>query len=467
MKKNKFNILTGTLLIIAFMFGSCEKWIDPEINISENSPTDVPLSLLLPSTQAAMFYVLGGDHSRAASIFMQHQAGVDRQAGAFDVYNYTESDVNNLYNTLSATAMKNLEIMRKKAVSTESPHFEGVANILTAFTLAEMTDVWGDVPFYEAFKAETTGNRTPRYDAQQQLYSAIDSFLVVAIAKLQIPQSTFTPTATTDLVYKGDRTKWRRLAWTLRLRYALHKQKRDGNLNAALAIINDANAIFITANADDFQFTFGTPANERGPRYNFEVSRGDIRAGKFLVDLMNGTSDPRRAPYFTQVGGAFVGSGPGENRLAASRMGTFYGAMGSPVPLVTAVEYHFMISEIRFRQGGANLAAAATSYNTAVTQSLAKHAVTDAAWLAINAVETDATITLEKIMTAKYIGLYLQTQVWSDWRRTGIPVLPLAANATETEIPRRYPYPLNERLYNPNTPTVANPLLTRIWWDLE
>ncbi len=467
MKKNKFNILTGTLLIFALLFGSCEKWIDPEINVSKNSPTDVPLSLLLPSTQAALFYVLGGDHSRAASIFMQHQAGVDRQAAAFDIYNYTESDVNNLYNTLSATVMKNLEIMRNKSVSTVSPHFEGVANILTAFTLGEMTDVWGDVPFYEAFKAETTGNRTPRYDTQQQLYVAIDSLLTVAIEKLQVPLSTFSPTSVTDLVYRGDRTRWRRLAWTLRLRYALHRQKRDGNLNAALAIINDANAIFITANADDFQFTFGTAANERGPRFNFESGRGDIRAGKFLVDLMNATNDPRRVPYFTLVSGVYVGSGPGENRLGASRMGTFYGAMGSIVPVVTAVEYHFMISEIRFRQGGANLAAAAASHNTAVGLSLAKHGITDPAWLSANAVETGATISLPKIMTAKYIALYLQTQVWSDWRRTGLPVLPLAQNATQVSIPRRYPYPLNERLYNPNTPTLVNPLLTRMWWDVE
>lgn len=464
MKINRFHRILGMLLLTGFILTSCDKWIDPEINISENSPTDVPLNLLLPSTQASLFYVLGGDHSRAPSIFMQHQSGVDRQAAAFEVYNYTESDVNNLYNTLSATVMKNLEIMQRKSIETNSPHYEGVTNILTAFTLGEMTDVWGDVPYYEAFKADITGNRTPKYDAQQKLYATMDSLLVNAIAKLQATTSVFTPTATADLIYKGaaaGREKWRRLAWTLRLRYALHLEKHNG-IQPVIALLENPNAIFMASNADDFQFKFGTAASERGPRYNFESSRGDIRAAKFLVDLMNATNDPRRPAYFTQVGGAYVGSGPGQNLANASKMGPFYGAMDAVVPTVTYVEFKFIEAEARFKNN--QKAAAADAYNAAVTASLAKHNVTDAAWLAANAAETEQTITLEKIMTAKYIALYLQTEVWSDWRRTGIPVLPLAANAVETQIPRRFPYPLNERLYNPNMPAGLT-ITQRVWWD--
>ncbi|MDP2424652.1 MAG: SusD/RagB family nutrient-binding outer membrane lipoprotein, partial [Bacteroidales bacterium] len=279
----------------------------------------------------------------------------------------------------------------------------------------------------------------------------------------------YSPTATSDLIYKGDRTKWRRAAWTLRLRYAMHLAKRKGNLTDADAILANTSAIFITANADDFQFVFGTPGAETGPRRNYESNRGDIRAGKFIVDLMNATSDPRRGPYFTAISGAYIGSGPGESRLTASRMGPFYGTANSPVLTLTNVEYQFIVAEVRFKQG--TLAAAATAYNDAVRASLTKHGIvlTDPAvvtWLAANAAETATTITLAKIMTAKYIGLYLQTQVWSDWRRTGLPDLPLATGATEVAIPRRYPYPLNERLYNPNMPAGLT-LLTRMYWDMQ
>jgi len=465
MKRYKFsNIVIGALLLLAFAFSSCEKWIDPDINVSENSPTDVPLNLLLPSTQASLFYVLGGDHSRAASIWMQHQAGVDRQAGSFDTYVYVESDPNNLYNTLSATVMKNLEVMTRKSAETNSPHYAGVTNILTAFTLGEMTDIWGDVPYYEAFKADLTGNRTPKYDTQEKLYGTIDSLLTTAITHLQAATSVFSPTSTADLIYRGDRTKWRRLAWTLKLRYKLHAAKRGGYA-AATAVLTDNTAIFIDANANDFQFKFGTAGVERGPRYNFESSRGDCRAGKFLVDLMNSTSDPRRSAYFTQVSGAYVGSGPGEFKTASSRMAPFYGAMDAIVPVVTFVEFKFIEAELKFRAN--DLIGAASAYNAAVVASLAKHSVTaDQNWLTANASETAASITLAKIMTGKYVGLYLQSEVFSDWRRTGIPALPLAKNAVETQIPRRYPYPLNERLYNPNTPDGLK-ITDRVWWDVQ
>jgi hypothetical protein len=452
-----------TIFLAGLLMFSCEKWIDPDVNLSENSPTDVPLALLLPSTQASLFYVLGGDHSRAASIWMQHQAGVDRQAGSFDVYIYNESDCNNLYNTLSATVMKNLKVMKQKSIDQNSPHYEGVVNILTAFTLGEMTDIWGDVPYTEAFQADLTNNKTPKYDSQQELYGMMDALLVEAIAKLQAPTSVFTPTATADKNYAGVRDRWRRLAWTLRLRYALNQAKRSGYA-AANAILTNPDAIFLSANADDFQFKFGTSAVERGPRYNFESSRGDIRAGAHLVNMMNATSDPRRPMYFTQVSGAYVGSAAGQNLTAASRLGTFYGAMDAIVPTVTYVEFLFMSAELKFR--ASNLIGAAQDYNAAVTASLAKHGATDAAWLAINAIETDATITLQKIMTGKYVGLYLQTQVWSDWRRTGLPTLTLATNAAETQIPRRYPYPLNERLYNGNNMPSGLTLTDRVWWDM-
>jgi hypothetical protein len=464
MKRFNFHQIIGMLIITSLFFTSCKKWIDTEINTSENSPTDVPLNLLLPSTQASLFYVLGGDHSRAPSIWMQQQAGVDRQAAAFDVYTYNESDVNNLYNTMAATVMKNLEIMSRKAIETESPHYEGVTNVFIAVTLGQMTDVWGDVPYYEAFKAEQTFNRTPRYDAQEKLYFAMDSLLVVAIEKLQAPTSVFSPTAAADLVYKGTAAgldKYKRLAWTLRLRHALHLEKRSG-LAPAIAILDNANASFIDGNANDFQFKFGTAAAQRSPRFNFESSRGDIRSGKYLVDMMNATSDPRRAAYFTEVGGAFVGSGPGQNNADASKMGTFYGAQDAIVPVVTFVEYKFIEAELRFKNNQKDLAAAA--YNAAVTASLAKHGVSNADWLAANAAETAGSITLEKIMLGKYVGLYLQSEVWTDWRRTGIPSLQLAANATETQIPRRFPYPLNERLYNPNTPAGLT-LTNKVWWD--
>jgi hypothetical protein len=459
MKKIIFRL--SALLLVGVVLVSCEKWIDPEINVNPNSPTDVPLGLLLPSTQGAMFYAFGGDHSRAPSIWMQHQSGVDRQAYAFDRFQYLESDVNNMWNTLNANALKNLYEMRKKSVDTESPHYAAVSNLLTALILGKNTDVWGDLPFYNAHQGEG-GNLTPSYDSQEVIYNVIDSLITVSITQLDATQSTFSPTAVADLIYKGDLEKWKRMAWTMKLRYKLHLSKRQG-YDAAAAVLNAAGATFMQSHADDFQFKFGTAANARSPRFNFTSSRGDIRAGKYLVDLMKSNDDPRIPVYFKPVEGEYIGSPPAGQILAASWLGVFYDAADANVPVLTYDEFKFMQAEILFNTGNAN--GAATAYNDAVKASLARHGVSDAEWEATHANETSASISMERIMMGKYVALYLRTEVWNDYRRTGYPNnLPAPADAVINEIPRRIPYPLDERLYNPNTPSGLT-LTSKVWWD--
>ena len=68
-------------------------------------------------------------------------------------------------------------------------------------------------------------------------------------------------------------------------------------------------------------------------------------------------------------------------------------------------------------------------------------------------------------MTQKYIALFTQPEVWTDWRRTDIPQLQPYADATGvSSIPRRYPISQSERINNPNAPA-QYPITTRVWWD--
>jgi hypothetical protein len=72
---------------------------------------------------------------------------------------------------------------------------------------------------------------------------------------------------------------------------------------------------------------------------------------------------------------------------------------------------------------------------------------------------------LNLIMFQKYVANYLQPESWTDWRRTGQPNLQPNAGST-SPIPRRYIYPTNERLYNPNASNASTTMLTpRLWWD--
>jgi len=144
----------------------------------------------------------------------------------------------------------------------------------------------------------------------------------------------------------------------------------------------------------------------------------------------------------------WVGSGAGLANGSASQIGDFFKQPTSYVALISYVETKFIEAEASLQTN--NLPRAAAAYDTAVANSLAKFGISNPAFIKKYASETAGTINLNKIMLQKYLALYLQGEIFTDWRRTGIPKLtPSASNVTNNVIPRRYVYPISERLENP------------------
>jgi hypothetical protein len=77
-------------------------------------------------------------------------------------------------------------------------------------------------------------------------------------------------------------------------------------------------------------------------------------------------------------------------------------------------------------------------------------------------------LSLEKIITQKWAALFMQSEPWNDWRRTGIPALysPIGNPLGEGKFPLRYPYTQKERTLNSaNIPDEgAQPALKPVWW---
>ncbi len=461
----KFNIsIAGILLTLMILTGSCKKWIDPDINVDPNQPIDVTLNTLLPAAQAGMGYALGGDLKYASSIWMQQMAGGANQPLAYDRYVYGQSDVNNVWVwNLYAGPMMDCNIMMKKATEEECPYYGGMAKVMMANMLGCVTDLWGSAPYSQAFLGNE--NLHPGYDSQETLYATINTLLDEAIAAFDLAESdnTYLPGGE-DLIYGGDVSLWKKAAYALKARYALHLSKVQGATayTNALAALTGA----LTANAEDFEFYFGDASNENNPLFQFNDQRPyDIVAGFYLVDAMSNTlpaPDPR-LPLLVDPTDGLVGSHAGEGE-AASLVGPYYASPNSPVPFISYVECKFIEAECLFETSDPN--GAATAYNDAVKASLAKMGVTDVAWEAVNASETGLTITKEKIMLGKYFALCYQLEVFNDWRRTGYPALtPAAQGVLGGSIPRHYPYPTSEQQYNSaNTPSVT--LTSRVWWDI-
>lgn len=448
------------IILLGAVFSSCEKWIDPEINIDPNNPKDVAMAQLVAPIEANLAYIVGGELARWDCLWMQQIAGLQSQSAENDIYTLGESDTHNAwcYN-LYAPGMINTKILMDKAAALNSPHYAGVGKILMAYQLGITTDQWGDIPYSEAFKGGSN-NLTPAYDTQEQIYSTIFKLLDEAIADLDEASSMFSPGAE-DLIYEGDAEKWKKAAYALKARYNIHLSKRNGNSAYTAALAAIANSF--ESNADDFKFVFGSAYNNANPIYKSEQERpGYYSASATYMDMLAASNDPRKAVYFD----GNTGSRPGEPDANAALIGTAYASAESPVYLISYAELKFIEAEARYKLDPAD-PLAVIACNEGIKASLKREgAFGDGTWFEANKV-TDATISLGKIMVQKYLSSFLQVETWTDWRRTGYPTLEKATGAVLPEIPRRLPYPDDERLYNGEHMPAGLTMLTRVWWDVN
>ncbi|MHC1776146.1 MAG: SusD/RagB family nutrient-binding outer membrane lipoprotein [Lentimicrobium sp.] len=455
----------SVLLIMAVLFFTtgCEKYIEG-YDLSPNDPTQVTPALLLSTIEVSSFATFNGGVNRAASVFTQQLEGTAEQMK--DVANYVllEGDNVNEWNSIYTDCIVECNTLMELA-GDANPYYVGIAKVIKALNLSVATDMWGDVPNSEAgmgYMGEAYFS--PNYDAQEAIYADMQTLLSDAIALFNKPASdNVVLPAGEDFIHGGDVAKWKNTAWILKARFANRLSKKDsGSADKVLEYLGN-----LDANAADAMAVFGTNSSELNSWYAFNNERGTyIRMGAFYVDLLTSISDPR-LPFFCAADGAgnYTGAAPGSENVDASQTGPVYSSADSPIPLVSLVEAKFLEAEAYFRKG--NTAAAAQAHNDAIKASVLQvTGADDAAYYAAQASETGSSISLAKIMTHKYVALFLQLENYNDWRRTGIPAL-TPNNGPNVEnggvIPVRFPTPQDERINNPNA-TLQQDINQPVWW---
>lgn len=454
--KNRFLIyLTNILLAVVLLTTSCDKWVDPTLNIDPDNAKDVYSGLILPSAEGNLAFILQGfDYVGTTGMWLQYFEGFDRQAQGMYNYNLTSDDCDNLYGSLYAGVMTDCQkiIERTSKTGAESPHLRGMAKVLKAVALGTAVGLWGDVPYSTALQGGL--NYKPTFDTEENVYAAVQTLLTEAIADLTVTgadfEDVYISTAAQDLIYSGNLAAWKRAAYTLKARYELRLTRKAGKFNADNVLANLA--LGITANSQDFQLNFAgnTAYVDDNPLWIFTEDRyGYAGNNSIFLNKLTATGDPRIDAY--DDGDLYIG-------------GPALGYPSSPGLFISNFEALFIKAEclwIKTDKPGAALA-----YNAAVTASLTKWDVVDAAWLAANAAETGATITLAKIMNAKYVAMYAQGEAWCDYRRYqfAYPVLtPPVDNQTSGVQPSSFPYPTNEKVSNgANVPTRGG-ITAKLW----
>ena len=487
------------------ILSSCKKMMDINTDPDRLPASSSLYPQLLTSAEVNLGFEGGSDLFRYTTEIMQQmsgQASQPNQTYEYYRYNITGSDQNNLWGSMMASTLSDLELVINQATAAGSPHYVGVAKILKAYEYSKVVDTWGDVPYTEAQQLDK--NTQPKYDDDATIYPKLISLLQSAVTDMNAAASIQSPgtnsTFYSNATWATARPFWIKLANTLQLRLLLHYSKKDPAfmVSQMTALINTAGITFMSSNADNFQHPFYNVANQRNPISAFEVSRPNyLFADSKMIGMMNAKNDPRRPFYFSDfpVGsGTYVGvsatAPPAAPNNNYSRIHTFLrGAVttaatgtnsavysgAAPQRMLPYAEYCFIRAEAALMgvpAGAGN--DAQTWYTAGITASMQEAGVAAAditTYLTANGTLGGGTSSekIRQIIEEKYIALFgVSVEPWNDWRRTGYPVLSVPTNAitSVTAVPRVLFYPQSEIDLNPNNPgQKADNLQGKVFWD--
>lgn len=445
-------------IIIAGLFlNSCQHELDT-FNENPNSPTQVTSpKTLLTGGEIGTINNSTGNLTRQISLLTQHTNGNLFQSLDFTNYFLTELDNETDWSNIYKTGVNLNQII--KQFGDKYPYYSGMAKILLAMNMGYATDVWGDIPFSEAFQG--VNNFSPKYDSQQNVIAQIQSYLDSAITDLSKPESAnLGLPAGDDIFYAGNIDKWKKLAYAIKARYALRLTQREGSTVAAQKALNYLQNSF-TSSSDNLVARFDG-GNNQNLWFAFDNQRsGYMSMGKYFIDLLKNSSDPRLPHYAgLDASGGYSGSAPEDSNTDASPFGNYFAGSASTSNIIFSYsEIKFIEAEAQFRLG--NTAGAQAALKAAVSASLIDVTGVDNPVFATTA---SAAVTLQNIITQKYSSLFTTMEPYNDWRRTGFPLLTANQNSQSKKIPLRLITPKAERTLN-NNAAVVNDVSIPVWWD--
>ena len=443
------------LVITSISFNSCSEDKMDDINKNVNNPTDVPTRFAITDAMTSTaFSNTGSDLSFYTGIYIELNAGGFGQMYNAETRNgepQNATTFNNSWNNQYQT-MYNLKLIIEKCSSgSEKGNYTtlGIAQILYAYNLALLTDMYGDVPFSEAFQPGVIYQ--PKLDRQEDLYKVIFTTLEDAIVNLQ-KTSSYPALGIQDLIYQGNNAKWIKAANGLLARYTLRLSFKSPDYDKVLTYVSKS----FTNKSEEFKMkNDGIP----NPFYQFDNDRGYLFASKSLFDKLNSKlNDPRTEGYFEKIkktSGAPLTYEFFENGISAQSQNYSYSALinqSNPIFMLSYHELLFIKAEAEARKS--NAVTSTASLTAAVTAAFNKDEAVNfsttnvASYVAGLNIVTNADL-LKEIAVQKYFSFYENESIeaYNDYRRllamygsaTAHPIQ-LANPLNETKFPLRLPY---------------------------
>lgn len=527
MKMNKALIILTSVCMFSCTNGFENLNKDP-LAVNEVSP-----QLVLPYMQHKGFQLDIGDYQVSSllysSLYCQYIANT---TPSFNSGNYVFNNKwaeRGYWIPYYQAQLKNLrEVEQTLTKHPEYSDMYQIMRIVTAMGSMRITDIFGDVPYFEAGKGET---QTP-YDRQKEIYYDIFKELSEAVGLLKQKREGQLTYGSEDLMFQGNVDQWIRLANSLRLRAAIRLSFIDPDKaeTEGTAALKES---LMTSNEDNANVSTSLYIECHGnPLVGPCSYRNEFRSSKTMVDILMNTSsiaDPRLTLMCSQteawvsgesevqyrgvpngVAQADLAEEEYSNRFNSNVWGYMWGytwnnaGKGShtptpsgdiirPLVMMNYAEVCFLKAEAAIR-GWEGAGDAKSNYEAGIKASFEEMRAgapegtystsEDETYLTTGKVKWEDNANfetqLEQIITQKWIGIYPNSnEAWAEFRRTGYPnlnpvVLSLESsiNAENGEFIKKLRYVDNELINNKENATApslnggkGDGVNVRVWWD--
>ncbi|MCE1202244.1 MAG: SusD/RagB family nutrient-binding outer membrane lipoprotein [Bacteroidia bacterium] len=429
-------------------------------------------------------------HQISGSVYAQHFANI--QVGAnFTSDNYEPRAWNDVWEWYYSRANfaplhYNYHVMNLSR-EIENPIKENVARVWNVYMMQQVTDMYGDMPYFKAFK-----EIKPPFDSQKDIYLDLLKELREAVANIEKYQGFgYQGYGAADVLYQGNLDSWKRFANTLYLRIALRASNTPEFTSLILPGLQQINPDQTISSLQQAARIIPDPA---GPTYHvknplsFVAGWDEVRLSKTMYDILNNLNDPRLFVYAApNAAGQYVGlpNGQPHSLLSEQRdshfkpdfcdIGPYFLQDRTPHVLLSYAESCFLKAEAA--QKGFIAGNAESYYNEGIVASLNQFGIfgNDTINAYLNGpAKFDPSKALEQIFTQRWIALYPNGhEAWSVVRQSGFPQMrqPVYTFPGNEQMPRRKPFPDYERQSNADNYNAAvarmggDSQYTRIWWD--
>lgn len=482
----KFFIATMTVLVLAT---ACTGDFE-DLNTNPNKPTEVSPQYLLPQALQTSIDNYWGNKTRNERINFDHAMSWV----GYLTRNIYENEGDN-YNVQPSVNIKNWEVFYADALinfqkiidnadadsKSPNPNYEGIGIGMRAWGFSLLTDIWGAVPYSTALSGTADeAVFSPAYDSQQDIYAGIIEELKIANEKLSPGSASIKG----DILFNGNILLWKKFFNSLRFKLLNRQAHLVSSSSAEMQTMLDDPATYpmIDSKAEIAQLKYGAlPTNNPWNDILIQQGRTDWNISSTFVDKLTALSDPRLSVYAIpgSLSGDVISGHP--NGLPGEVATKFLGYSATINPEVfaqtTSPAVLMSYSELLFTK-----AEAALEGNIAGDAQALFEAGITAAFDQYNLAVPDGYIaqlggvSKENIMTQKWIALFGQgIEAWTEYRRTGYPVMPAADPQAKFQndgvLPTRLVYPSTEYSLNGTQVQAAETLnagpdnmKTKLWW---